>query len=201
MSGTIVANVFFIESNGVSDPNTYTWPQGVIDDVKLQMIDTWSIWSYTAGLYGHTVTAVMNWYEPSGGMTLQPYEPITRPSTDDGLWINAIMANLAVPGAGAFKPPRCLPSRSAWLVPGRSRLQRVHCLQPACAGAPSQFTDGKIGYAYLGGPYTQLLYKANGWPRAMSIVFMATRPVTSSTRSTSTPARLPAIARAPSTAS
>jgi PKD repeat protein len=163
MMGTVCTSVFFIESNGAVDPNTYTWPQAEINDVKAQMIDAWSIWSYTAGLHGHTVTAVMDWHEPSGGNSVQPYEPVLHAGSQDHLWIEAILSNLGRTETGAFA--KC----DGFNHDRRSQLGTAHAYSafiaynPPSLGAPTQFTDGRIGYAYLGGPYAQLLYKANGW--------------------------------------
>lgn len=163
MTGTVCASAFFIESNGSIDANTYTWSQSDIDNVKLQLIDAWSIWSHTAGLFGRTVTAVMDFYEPGGGIPVQGYEPITRSSGQDYLWIEAIMSNAGRTESGAFG--KC----DGFNHDRRTALGTDHAYcafiayNPPAQGAPVQFTDAKIGYAYLGGPYTQLLFKANGW--------------------------------------
>jgi PKD repeat protein len=161
MAGVIVASTFFIESNGTVDPDLYTWTQAHVDNVKLQVIDAWSIWSYTASLNATTVTAVMDWYEPSGGLSVQGFEPVTRPSTDDNQWIDAIMTNVGRTEYGAFgKLHGFNHDRRSQLGADRSFCAFV-AYNPGAA--PTQFTDGKIGYAYLGGPYTQILWKANGW--------------------------------------
>lgn len=161
MEGVIVASTFFIESNGAIDADLYTWPQADIDNVKLQVIDAWAIWSYSASLYGRTVTAVMDWYEPSGGATVQGYEPVTRAGSSDQLWIDAILTNLGRTEYGAFsKLYGFNHDRRQQLGAARSFSAFV-AYNPG--SAPSQFTDGKIGYAYLGGPYTQILWRANGW--------------------------------------
>lgn len=163
MLGTIVASTFFIESNGTIDADLYTWPTAAIDATKLQVIDAWSIWSRTATLNGRTVTAVMDWYEPSGGIPVQGYEPVTHPSTQDQLWIGAIMQN-----AGRTEATPLL-QLDGFNHDRRVQLGADHAFcgfiayNPAAQGAPNQFTDGRIGYALLGGPYLQILYKANGW--------------------------------------
>lgn len=164
LRGIVCASAFFIESNGSIDANTYTWSAADVTQVELQLIDAWSIWSYTASLYGASVTAVMDFNEPAGGVPVQGYEPVSRPSTQDGLWIDAIMTNAGMTASGAFG--KC----SQYNAQQRTALGADHAFCAFIAynpaGAPTQFTDGKIGYAYLGGPYTQLLFKANGWSTA-----------------------------------
>ncbi|MBL0044573.1 MAG: PKD domain-containing protein [Flavobacteriales bacterium] len=163
MEGTVCASMFFIESNGAVDPNTYSWTQPAIDDVKLQAIDAWSIWSYTASLNGITVTAVMDFYEPSGGIPVQGYEPVTRSSSQDYLWIEAIMQNAGRTESGAFAKCHAFNSSRRMALGTDRSYSAFIAYNPPAQSAPTQFTDGRIGYAYLGGPYTQFLYKANGW--------------------------------------
>lgn len=163
MEGTVAACVFFTESDGSIDADLYSWSPSAIADVELQLIDAWTIWSYTASLYGVTVTAVMDWYEPSGGVPVQGYEPIQHPSSDDHLWIEACMDHLGLPVGSAFS------RLNTFHIGRRQALGTDHAYScfiaynPPAEGAPNQMADGAIGYAYLGGPYTQILYKANGW--------------------------------------
>ena len=163
MAGTVCVSAFFVESNGAMDANLYTWSAAAITDVKVQMIDAWSMWSYTASLYGNTVTAVMDFYDQSSTIPVQPYEPVTRSSSQDNLWIGAIMQNAGFTGADHFG--QC----DAFNASRRAALSTDHAYcafiayNPPAQSAPTQFTNGRIGYAYLGGPYLQILYKANGW--------------------------------------
>jgi PKD repeat protein len=161
LRGVVCASVFFIESNGSIDANTYSWSASDITNVELQMIDAWSIWSHTASLHGATVTAVMDFREPAGGIPVQGYEPITRSSSQDGLWIDAIMTNAGMTASGAFAKCRQYNAQQRVALTADQAFCAFIAYNPS--GAPTQFTDGKIGYAYLGGPYTQLLFKANGW--------------------------------------
>ncbi len=161
LRGVVCASAFFIESNGSIDANTYSWSATDITNVELQLIDAWSIWSYTASLHGATVTAVMDFREPAGGIPVQGYEPITRSSSQDGLWIDAIMTNAGMTASGAFAKCRQYNAQQRVALNAQHAFCAFIAYNPS--GAPTQFTDGKIGYAYLGGPYTQLLFKANGW--------------------------------------
>ncbi|MBK6754267.1 MAG: PKD domain-containing protein [Flavobacteriales bacterium] len=163
MEGVIAASFFFVESNGSIDANQYSWTQPMIDDVKLQAIDAWSIWAYSASLHGATVTAVMDWYEPAGGISVQGYEPITRSSWEDQLWISAIMTNLGRTEPGVTGKLHAFHGERRVALAADHAFSAFIACNPPSQGAPSQMADGKIGYAYLGGPYTQILYRANGW--------------------------------------
>lgn len=163
MAGTVCVSAFFVESNGAVDANTYTWTAGAIADVKLQLIDAWSIWSYTASQFGTSVTAVMDFYDQASNIPVQPYEPVTRASTQDNLWIGAIMQNAGFAGSDHYAQCDAFnSSRRAALNTDRAYCAFI-AYNPPAQSAPTQFTNGRIAYAYLGGPYTQLLYKTNGW--------------------------------------
>lgn len=160
MVGLVNAATFFVESNGSIDANQYTWTQADIDNVKLQVIDAWSIWSYTASLNGRSVTAVMDWYEAASG-SAQGYEPVVHSGAQDGLWIGAIMTNLGYNQPGYFAQLDAFNHARRGQVGADRSFSCFIAYNPS--GAPTQLTDGAIGYAYLGGPYTQILWRANGW--------------------------------------
>ena len=163
MAGTVCVSVFLVESNGAVDADLYTWSAAAITETKVQVMDAWSIWSYTASIHGQTVTAVIDFYDQSSTVPVQPYEPVTRSSGQDNLWIGAIMQNAGFPGTDHFA--QC----DAFNASRRATLSTDHAYcafiayNPPAQSAPVQFTNGRIGYAYLGGPYLQILYKANGW--------------------------------------
>ncbi len=163
MAGTVYVGAFFVESNGVVDTDQYTWTPQAVSDVELQLLDAWSIWSWTAQQHGVTVTAVLELYGPGTSTTLQPYEPVLHPSTEDHLWIGAIMGNLGFSGSGHLAACDAFNSSKRLVLNATHSYCSFIAYNPPAQGASSAFTDGRIGYAYLGGPYLQLLYKANGW--------------------------------------
>ncbi len=161
--GVVAASTFFVESDGSTDADLHSWTPAAIDEVKLAVIDAWAIWSYTALQRGIALTAVMDWYEPGAGITEQGHEPVLHPSSDDHLWIDAIMDNLGTEGASTNdRVHRHNHARMPQLGTDHAFSTFV-AYNPPASGAPTQLTDGSIAYAVLGGPYIQLLYKANGW--------------------------------------
>ncbi len=169
LKGSVSCGVFFVESNGASDPNTYTWTPANITNLQSQIIDAYSVWAYTASQNGVSVTFTPVWYAAPSTIINQPYEPILHPSSDDGLWISSILGNLGYNSGDKFTDAY----NYGW------DLRKANGTNWAYAAfvvnnpspAPTQFTDGKTSYAYRGGPYCMLLLRASGW--ATSTFFRA----------------------------
>lgn len=163
MEGCILASTFFSESDGTIDADEYTWTQAAIDDVKLQIIDAWSIWTYSASLYGTSIIAVMNWYDNTSTIANTSYEPIRHSSGQDYLWINEHMNDLGYTSSSKFTNVDSFNYDQRQAIGADHSFSCFMIYNPSGAGAPTSMVGGAIGYAYLGGPYTQMLYKANGW--------------------------------------
>lgn len=163
LEGTVTASTFFIESDGSADADLYTWTSEAIEQVKLQVIDAWNIWSYTAAQHGVPLTAYMDWHVPADGLVVQGYEPVLHPASQDHLWLDAIMHNAGRTEVGTSAMLRAFAHERRMTFGTDHAFNAFFAYNPPAAGAPSQFTDGRIGYAMHGGPYAQLLYKANGW--------------------------------------
>lgn len=163
MRGTVACMLFFVESDGTIDTNLYTWTNAAQTDLKTQAIDAWSIWSYTASQYGHSLTATVYWYDNSSPSVInQPYEPITRPSSNDYLWISAIMNNLGFSFGTHFDRVHAFNTWTRSWAGTDWAYSAFLAYNPS--PAPTEFTNGRSAYAYYGGPYTQLLYRNYNWP-------------------------------------
>ena len=163
MIGTVSCGVFFAESDGSIDANTYTWTNAAITSMKAQIIDAFSIWSYTASQYGKSVSFTPVWYTSASIVNI-PYEPITHPSTDDYLYINHIMNNLGYNlgdmflNCSAFNADLKKTNGTDWAFSAFV----VYNPFPAA----DLMTDSRGSYAYFGGPYMHVLYRYNGWAAA-----------------------------------
>jgi hypothetical protein len=161
LEGSIAVGLLFVESNGTIDSNLYTWTDSARDEVIAQVLSGATWWSNMARTYGRTATFNVKSYSPTLSAMQQGYEPILWPSSSDGLWINAVMANMGY--ASGTKAER-VTAFNAWLKSSAGTqwaYTAVFCYNPS--GAPTRFTNNYFAYAYLGGPYTQLLYRNNGW--------------------------------------
>jgi hypothetical protein len=129
--------------------------------LKTHILDAFSIWSYTASQNNASVSFTPVWYEAPNPVISQPYEPILHPSSDDGLWMSAILGNLGYNSGDKFTDG----NNYNW------DLRRTNGTNWAYAAflinnpspAPQVFTDGAPSYAYKGGPFSNLLLRAGGW--------------------------------------
>ena len=161
MTGTIAVCLMFIESDGSIDGSYYSWTTSAMNSVIDQCLSGASWWSDKAATYGQSASFYVYYYDPTRSVMQQGYEPIRHPSSDDYLWINKIMSNLGFSSGTKFDR---VTSFNAWLKNWASTNWAYSCFvayNPT--GAPSTFTDGYFAYAYYGGPYTQMLYRNNGW--------------------------------------
>jgi len=161
MKGTVACCLFFVESNGTIDSNLYTWTTSARDQVINQCYSGTSWWASRGSSNGISVSFYISYYSPDSSAMKQGYEPILHRSSEDSLWINPIMANLGY--SSGTKIDR-VTSFNGWLKSWAGTNWAYSCFfayNPS--GAPSTFTDGYFAYAYPGGPYSQLLYRNDGW--------------------------------------
>ncbi len=89
------------------------------------------------------------------------YEPINRPSSDEGLWINQIMTNLGYTSGSYYNK---VDSLNTWLISYASADEAYSIFVVNDAhDADSSFSDGKFAYAYRGGPFMVLTYGVDNY--------------------------------------
>lgn len=173
MVGKVKYNVFFVESNGAIDPNTYSWTCADMTTTVSEIAAGLSFWSSKGVTYGVPLSFATTYYRPpatgctGNNRVLQPYEPITHPgggggSDGDGLWVNPIMCNFGYCSGDkwtrveAFNAASRLSAKTNWAT----SMFMVYNPAPA----PTTFTNGYFGYSWVpNGPFAQLLFRANGW--------------------------------------
>src|SRR4030042_2546115 len=161
MTGTESVALFFVESNGTIDANQYNWTAVDQKNTINRASSGLSWWVNKAAAYGVTLSFTVRIYPYNGVAAPQGYEPILHSSEDDSLWINKIMDNLNQPAGDHLTRETTF---NAWLkiTSGTNWAYSVFVgYNPA--NAPSTFTDGYFAYAYAGGPYSQMLFRNNGW--------------------------------------
>ncbi len=163
LQGTIACCLFFVESNGSIDSDTYSWTESAWIHVYYQCLDGLNWWSNQANMRGISITFSLYSYPPDSSVMQQGYEPIFRSSSDDYLWINEIMSNI---GFGNGSKWDRVEAFNAYLKNYAGTQWAYSCFvayNPPDENAPDRFTNNKFAYAYYGGPYVQMLYKNDNW--------------------------------------
>lgn len=166
MTGTVAVCLFFVESNGSIDPNSYTWNNTDQTNTINRAAAGLSWWNAQAPSYGKSVTYSVYFYAWDSSYTSQGYEPILHASGDptQGLWIDPIMHNLGYTTGDYFQE---VTDFNTWLkgAYGTNWAYSVFIAYNP-AGAPTTFTDGYFAYAYYGGPFSQMCFNNDGWGEA-----------------------------------
>lgn len=154
MIGSLSVDLIFLESDGTIDPKTETWTDPMKTDVQNEVqagVDWWAINplgpQMNVALHSRTVTI--------------GYEPINRPQSDEGLWINETMTKMGY-------------SSGDYFYKARSHINDMRALDGNDWGyvifvvnslndTDGRFSDGLFAYSYLGGPFAVMTYDNNGW--------------------------------------
>jgi len=152
MLGSVAVGVILPESNGTIDANTETWTQAEMDQVTSEVVAGLNWYVTKAEWRDLTFYAIFSYQVPTG------YEPITRPSSDEALWINQCFT---VMGYGNVSPgyPYVIALRDSIGVDWGTCVFVVD----SSVDGDGMFTDGRFGYSYLGGPKTTMTYDNDGW--------------------------------------
>lgn len=157
MVGRVAVGVVLLESDGSQDPSTEDWTEQRVALVQAK------------------VAAAVNWWamrEPAAHLTFvydsrvtRPvptrYEPISRPSSDQKLWIGEAMAHLGCSDASYFTQVR------NYVNDLRATYQTDWAFAVFVVDSSNDpdgaFADGYSAYAYLGGPFMVLTYDNGGY--------------------------------------
>jgi len=155
MSGKVVVAIFLPESNGAIDPNQENWTSTQRDNVNNEI--GWGVdWWATLAPGSQALNFEIVLYEPTNPCMSISYEPITRPQTDEGLWINQIMTCLGYTSGSYFTK---VDSFNTWLKSARSAKEAYSVfVVDDDVDSDNYFSDGHFAYAYLGGPFVVMTY-------------------------------------------
>ncbi len=149
--GRVAVNIVFVQSDGTADSKTETvgWTQSKINAVNAgveKAMAWWAARNTAAGL-----TFVYNYTT----LTTK-YEPINRPSSDEGLWIGQVMGKLGYNEAGYsdrvfhYNNDKRSANAADWAF--------TIFMVDSEKDANGQFSDGYFAYAYVGGPFMVMTY-------------------------------------------
>ncbi len=165
MAKRIHLDVFLLESNGVTDSNQETWSTAMRDQVVAEVTNGVTWWAAAATQGGRPTAGLVTnivfhtpFNEPA--VVATDYEPITRPSSDEGLWVSQVMSHLGYTENYFSAVRRYAHERRTAL--GYDWAFAVFIANSEI-DSDGKFSDGRFGYAYLGGPFLVMTYDNNGW--------------------------------------
>jgi hypothetical protein len=155
MIGSVAVAVIFPESDGSHESQT----------------ENWSPTRSTACV--NEITSGLTWWqnqEPRANLSFQVhsygarntgYEPITRPSTDEGLWISEILTGMGYTGLTYFDQVTALNNyeMSQYGTDWAFSIFVVDDLNDV----DNKFSNNLCAYAYVGGPFFVMTYDNDVW--------------------------------------
>jgi PKD repeat protein len=165
MLGSITVAVILPESDGSVDTSTEDWSTGERNNVRNEVRDGVMWWwnkAHAHGMYMPSLT--MLWSHINTPVTTS-YEPINRCSTcssGQGLWINQIMTKLGFSAYSSYRNKVRHYNNYLRTTYNTDWAYTIFVVDSSNDG-DNKFTDGRFGYAYLGGPFVVMTYGNNGW--------------------------------------
>ncbi len=149
MLGTVTLAVVLAESDGSVDPESEDWTQTEKDNVTSEIINGLNWYIDKAKWRPLTFYTVFEYDVPTG------YEPITRSSSQDDMWIDDCLSYLGYLGSQAYVVALRLTMDTDWAV--------VNYIADSSNDADNCFSDGMFAYSMLGGPQFVMTYGNDGW--------------------------------------
>jgi hypothetical protein len=163
MDGSVAVAVFLVESNGATDPNLVSWAETDQTNAIAQVIDglNWWVDQSRAFNLSRPLQFTVVPYRADNPVCQQPYEPLVREGRFAHLWVDSIMANLGISGSDTFVRVATFNR----LIKDQNRTNWAFSLFICYNPAPNRtsFSDGRASWAYLGGPFANILFRSFGW--------------------------------------
>jgi len=159
MLGSVTVLMIFPESNGAIDPNTETWTQSDIDAAVSEIIQGVNWWSDREPRAQLSFTFA--YYSPS--QTNTGYEPISRPSSDESLWITQIMNGLGFTAYSNYLDKVYDADNQVRNYYGTNWAYTIFVVNSK-NDPDGEFSDSYFAYVpYLGAPFMVMTYKNDGY--------------------------------------
>jgi len=164
--GDVWVQVVLLESDGSVDRNKEDWTPTEIASVKSEIVEGLLWWENM--YHSYPAVAPLRDLEFTVDFTYADnpiataYEPITRPYTDQSLWIEEVLVHVGYGGAGDIHT-----GVHNWMDDQRAAhgtdWAYTMFIVDSSKDANGKFSDNYFAYAYLGGPFLVMTYDNNGW--------------------------------------
>lgn len=155
LAGSIAVGIVFPESNGVTDPSTEDWTSAETTQVVSEIVAALDWWAQ------REPAAQLTMVYDVGSPVPTAVEPISRPYTDQQLWITDAMTAMGFEGYSYFDRVRAYNNYLRQTY-GTDWAFTIFVVDSS-ADADNRFSDGHFAYAYLGGPFMVMTSGNNGY--------------------------------------
>jgi hypothetical protein len=150
MLGRTAMVYIFPESDGSIDPDLEDWTQAELDTVTVEVLAGLDWWVAKSKWRDVSFEPVFRYRVPTG------YEPISRSSYDEHLWVSDALANMGYPQPHPMNMYECVNDYrdslgTDWAV--------LIFIVDSSDDVDGLFSNGVAAYSYLGGPNTIMSYK------------------------------------------
>jgi len=176
MRGRITVQLFRMESDGTVDPNLYTWNTTDFQYAHDQVWGAFNFWANEAYNRGVTLSFrvktvdILSRYTRNFVPTGTRYEPISRPASQDYLWMNDALSKYGY-GASPVTAENVYTRNDQFNAYWRNDPTygnfdgsfTVYVVYNPVGVAPATFADGYRAYAFYDGPHTTVMWNSGGW--------------------------------------
>ncbi len=166
MLGDIWVTVVLLESDGSIDANSEDWTTTEITNVKAEIQEGLQWWEDTLQA-APTVSPVHDLsfhidFTYADTPVATGYEPITRPYSNQSLWIDDFLDEVGYNSASSYFTDLDL-WNDAQRIANNAHWAYTVFVCDSSYDSDNMFSDGYFAYAYLGGPFTVMTYGNDGW--------------------------------------
>ncbi|MFH1316801.1 MAG: hypothetical protein ABII01_04740, partial [Candidatus Woesearchaeota archaeon] len=154
--GDVVISLVFLESNGAIDTSTEDWSSFEKNNAINEIIDGLVWWEDLAPANVDLAIYLLN-----EGSVDTSYEPISRTTDEEGLWINEAIENLGFPGSNYFL--QTFDYNNFLRDYYNTDWAFTVFIVDSSADANGLFSDGYFAYSYLYGPFLVMTYDNDGY--------------------------------------
>lgn len=155
LAGSIAVGIVFPESNGATDPSTEDWTSAEISQVAAEVASALNWWEQ------RNPAANISVVYDVGSPVATSVEPISRPYSDQQIWIAETMTAMGYSGTSYFDQVRQYNDHLRQTF-GTDWAFTIFVANSA-NDSDNRFSDGHFAYAYLGGPFMVMTSGNNGY--------------------------------------
>ena len=158
MIGSVAVGIILPESDGSNDLSTEDWTEEEREQVYSEIVAATHWWADRELAANLTFVYDDHFSQP----VPTSYEPISRPQSDQGLWIGEVMDSLGYGSATSYFT-RVRNYVNDLRVTYQTDWAFAIFVVDSSNDVDNYFATGYFAYAYLGGPFTVMTYGNNGY--------------------------------------